>query len=395
MTTAILGDDPSEILRRLGIGQPAALIMSIGGAAGLEDRLGNRLIQLYGRAIARASGNIDALIVDGGTKSGVMQMMGQGVADRGRKSILLGVTPRAKVLLPDEPDRDHPELTRLDSNHSHFVLVDCEEWGEETDTMCALLKTMANRAIVTAPPTPLKEEPKKESKKRLSNILGGAKKKSSHNNHRMVGEIPVVTVLVNGGEISKREALYSVRQGWPIIILEGSGRLADEIVRLWREKPELIEDPIMAEIVEEGHIYPYPIDGPVEGMERLVVRLLREDGILLMAWEQFSIYDLNANIQKDKFHLMQRLILILGVMVTALAVLKKTFNGGLLRDSLSWFLFQINRIPAIDIDIDQWSLLSYNFIDSLYPLNNLFNQVMIYDLSIAIYSDFHILKVLS
>ncbi|OQY29178.1 MAG: hypothetical protein B6244_04895 [Candidatus Cloacimonetes bacterium 4572_55] len=33
--------------------------------------------------------------------------------------------------------------------------------------------------------------------------------------------------------------------------------------------------------------------------------------------------------------------------------------------------------------------------DILYPLNNLFNQVMIYDLSIAIYSDFHILKVLS
>lgn len=41
-------------------------------------------MQLFSRGIARAAVDAEALIMDGGTQAGVMAIMGQGVADRGR-----------------------------------------------------------------------------------------------------------------------------------------------------------------------------------------------------------------------------------------------------------------------------------------------------------------------
>jgi hypothetical protein len=42
----------------------------------------------------------------------------------------------------------------------------------------------------------------------------------------------VLAILVNGGAIAKEELLQSVRRSWPVIVIEGSGRLADDVAAL-------------------------------------------------------------------------------------------------------------------------------------------------------------------
>src|SRR5256885_14116781 len=93
----------ADILRELGLERPPALIMISGGADQLDESLKSHLEQLFSRGIARAAAECRALIIDGGTQSGVMALMGEGVADRGRKSSLLGVAPAGKVTYPGGP----------------------------------------------------------------------------------------------------------------------------------------------------------------------------------------------------------------------------------------------------------------------------------------------------
>ncbi|TFH47314.1 MAG: hypothetical protein E4G94_00370, partial [ANME-2 cluster archaeon] len=84
----LTGTRAADILKKLGIEQPEALIMIIGGADNVDGSLNLLLVQLFSRGIARIAAETGAMIIDGGTRAGVMELMGLGVADRGRKSIL-------------------------------------------------------------------------------------------------------------------------------------------------------------------------------------------------------------------------------------------------------------------------------------------------------------------
>jgi hypothetical protein len=65
-----------EILSLLEIKQPKALILIMGGAAGLDESLKPRLLSLFSRSIARAAIETGAVIIDGGTRAGIMELMG-------------------------------------------------------------------------------------------------------------------------------------------------------------------------------------------------------------------------------------------------------------------------------------------------------------------------------
>ncbi|HEX4696881.1 MAG TPA: hypothetical protein VH254_04340 [Candidatus Udaeobacter sp.] len=224
LVTASRGTPMAALIKSLGISQPKNLILLIGGADKLDEKLTSRLTQLFSRGIARAAADADALIIDGGTQAGIMQIMGQSIADRGRKSSLLGVAPAAKVTYPGGPIVPGNDSAPLDPNHSHFVLVDGKEWGSETETLFELAAAF---------------------------------------------NVPVLAILVNGGAIAKDELLQSVRRSWPVIVIKGSGRLADEVAAL-KEHPSSIEDPVLAEIVAEGDLRIFPITGALEDFERML-----------------------------------------------------------------------------------------------------------------------------
>lgn len=275
-----------DIMDTLGVKQPKALIIVTGGAVGLDEALKSRLAQLFSRGIARAAATTEALILDGGTQAGVMALMGQGVADRGRKSILLGVAPAGRVTYPGGPAEGSIEDgAPLDPNHSHFVLVKSDEWGGETDTMFEVAKVLAKG-------------------------------------------IPVVTILANGGATAKDEVLRSVQQGWPVLVIEGSGRLADEIATLWKKKPPFIEDWMMAEIIADGDIHLLPLDGDdsIAKVDRLIIDQLKKHMVLRLAWERFALYDANAIRQQKGFNRLELWILVLGLLGTLLALIQTTLR---------------------------------------------------------------------
>ena len=83
VVTAGRDTDAQTILKSLDIAQPHALIMVFGGAKGLDDSRKARLAELFTNAIAPAAAEAGALVIDGGTQSGVMAMMGE--ASRARR----------------------------------------------------------------------------------------------------------------------------------------------------------------------------------------------------------------------------------------------------------------------------------------------------------------------
>jgi hypothetical protein len=294
-----------EIIAALGLADYKAVLLVIGGADSIDDKLKPRLTQLFGRGIARAAANIGAAIIDGGTKAGVMEMIGQGVADRGFNSSLIGVAPRTLVAYPGSTSTGD---VALDSNHSHFVLVDGDAWGSETST--------------------------------IFQLVGQLRKK-----------VPGVALLAGGGDTTRNEVLQAVRQSLPLIVVEGSGGLADELAAAWKARPDLPDDPLMAEVIADGRLEFHVLGSTVKGAERLIVRELGGDNVLMQAWDRFAVYDLNAILQKQRFDRLQMAILGIGLLATALAITKQVFEDKTPGWDLWWYLRYLLIVIPIFITI--------------------------------------------
>jgi len=125
------------------------------------------------------------MIVDGGTDSGVMRLVGRArAATRGRFP-LVGVAAVGTVVVPEERT-SMPGAAELESNHTFFLLVPGTRWGDES--------------------------------RWISEVAGVA-----------AAGRPSVTVLVNGGEIAYQDVASSLDAGRRVVVLAGSGRTADAI----------------------------------------------------------------------------------------------------------------------------------------------------------------------
>jgi hypothetical protein len=266
-----------------------AVILVLGGADNIDEKITPKLSQLFGRGIARAAIEAGALIIDGGTQAGVMAMIGEGVAGRGYKTPLIGLAPFNKVSYPGGGVNAQ---TPLERNHSHFVLVEGNDWGSETATMFNL-----TNALTT--------------------------KKENDINAKASSNIPVVAILGGGGTVTKMEVLNAVRKNISLIVIEGSGGFADEVAAAWHKKDNSPDDPVMAEIIADGEIYTYQLSNSVKSIERLIIRELGTDEVLMQAWETFSDYDYNAGRQQNKFNKLQKAILIVGIVGTTLVIVQQ------------------------------------------------------------------------
>ena len=221
--------DTQTILKSLGIAQPHALIMVFGGAKGLEDSQKARLAGLFTSAVAPVAAEAGALVIDGGTQSGVMAMVGEALARDGRDSQLLGIAPIGKVTYPGGPnDANIGGGAPLEPNHSHFVLVESNEWGDETGTMFKLARAL---------------------------------------------NVAVATMLINGGPIAENEALRSVRNGWPLLVVEGSGRFADELSAAIRNG-QSAKSTIVSEIACSGRVTIFHVDDSAKKLRNSLRQML-------------------------------------------------------------------------------------------------------------------------
>jgi len=86
--------------------------------------------------------------------------------------------------------------------------------------------------------------------------------------------VPVATTLINGGSIAGSEALQSVRNGWQLLVVEGSGRFADEISAAVRDG-QFAKSAEASEIARSGRVAVFPVNGPAEKLRNELRRLLR------------------------------------------------------------------------------------------------------------------------
>jgi hypothetical protein len=187
-----LVDDPCELapaLGWLGSVQPRPVLISVGGASGLDAGTGRRLLDLFRSQLMPTLAGLGAAVVDGGTDAGIMALMGQARRATGADLPLIGVAARGTVRLPDEPaDRG----TALEPGHSHFVIVPGNRWGDEVPWLGA-----------------------------VADLLAGSRR--------------AVTMVTGGGRITERDVAASLAANRPTLLLAGSGGTADALVN--RRKP--------------------------------------------------------------------------------------------------------------------------------------------------------------
>jgi hypothetical protein len=167
-----------EALTELEIPHPKSVIVLVGGAGGIGwwDKFPMRKAI---RIIARLAEETQSIVVDGGTQAGIMTEIGRQRKQNKFSFPLVGVVFDS-LIMKKEPG------TILDPNHTHFFLIPGNNWGDESSWIS-----------------------------KIATQIAGAKKS--------------ITILVNGGQISKTDVGYSVMEDRPTFVMRGTGRMANEI----------------------------------------------------------------------------------------------------------------------------------------------------------------------
>jgi len=154
-----------------------------GGSANMSESYQNRLTILFRDSLVRFAEDNRALVADGGTDIGLVQVVGNAYQAAKASFPLLGVAVSDAVTYPGGPPPS-PDRWPLNPIHTHFVIVDADDFGIE------------------------------------SHLLAGL----AH-----IGGNPGVALAVNGGSITRNEIEMHARMGTPVITLKGTGRYADEL----------------------------------------------------------------------------------------------------------------------------------------------------------------------
>jgi len=145
------------------------------------------------RTISQIAQDLNALVLCGGTDMGVMAEIGQVRSENKLDFPLVGVTPAELVAWPDGPQSTKfllwgKKRWALEEHYSHFILVPGQEFGDESPWIvdAATLLSKGHRSV---------------------------------------------TILINGGEVSRKDIELSLRVNRPVIAMSRTGRLADELAR--------------------------------------------------------------------------------------------------------------------------------------------------------------------
>ena len=170
--------DIDKAMEELQIPHPKAMIVLVGGAGGIGwlDKFPMR--KAVG-IVAKLAEETQSIVIDGGTQAGIMTEIGKQRKRNKFSFPLIGVVFDS-LLMQQEPQ------SVLDPNHTHFFLIPGQDWGDESVWISKIAT-------------------------------------------RVAGEKKSITILVNGGKISRTDVEYSLMENRPTFVMRGTGRLADEI----------------------------------------------------------------------------------------------------------------------------------------------------------------------
>jgi len=189
--------DPQTLLlttiEQMGFTSPRPTLVLVGGASGMSVEEVQQLEQLFEHVVAPTIERLGAVVLDGGTNSGVMRLIGQARAKIAGTFPLLGVCASGTVTYPGcTHAADH--AAELEPNHTHFLLVPGHDWGDESVWIAKAATAIAGTAFSCS-------------------------------------------IVVNGGNITWEDVGHSVAQERQTIVLDGSGRAANELAAELRQEP--------------------------------------------------------------------------------------------------------------------------------------------------------------
>src|SRR5512147_1283873 len=181
--------DLAQAVSELGLKGRYPVIVLIGGEIDEKQQEATRRAI---ETISRTAEDLHAVVICGGTDMGIMAEIGQiRWRRKGYGFPLVGIAPEALVTWPSGPRSTKflwwgRQRWHLASHYSHFILVPGSQFGDESpwivDTATLLSKDQRS-----------------------------------------------VTILINGGEVSRKDINLSLENGRPVIVLSRTGRLADEL----------------------------------------------------------------------------------------------------------------------------------------------------------------------
>jgi hypothetical protein len=201
----------SSLLDSLGLSKGQRVLVIIGGASLLSETDFAQIKLLFSEVLAPLAHKWSACVVDGGTDAGVMRLMGQARVEIQATFPLVGVAPIDLAILPDR-NGYLPDAAPLEPHHTHFLLVPGSKWGDESPWIAQVASEIAD------------------------------------------GQ-PSVTILINGGEVSWKDASESIQQGRVLVVVAGSGRTADLLAAVSRheradERAQAIVDSGLVEVID-------------------------------------------------------------------------------------------------------------------------------------------------
>jgi hypothetical protein len=177
-------------------------------------------------AAVGAAARSGAVIVTGGTDSGVFHMLGLALAAApDSPAAVIGVAPGALIGDGAAPGSDG--RTPIDPQLTALVRTPGNAWGDETPPLSRLVSTIA-------------------------------------------GEHPAVVLLIGGGDGTRVEVIEHLLHRRPIVVLGGSGRLADAVAQGLSSSP----DTDLRSLVATGDIRVVNTTGSPSGLEATLQNLL-------------------------------------------------------------------------------------------------------------------------
>lgn len=217
--------DPAVVAQALELPTSVPVLLLSGGAGGMSQELLEQLRPVF-QAVARVAVETNTTVIDGGTEAGVMKLMGEALADAGRTAPQIGLLPAQAEVGPGGLQGEDI----LEPHHSHFVLIESDQWGIESKTMSDLATYLSAGASSMA-------------------------------------------LLVNGGGVALDDIKWNIRHGRRVVVLAGSGRSADRIAEAIRQPGREPDDDIK-EIVQSGCIELFDLAEPPAELGKLL-----EDGL--------------------------------------------------------------------------------------------------------------------
>lgn len=171
--------------RALGLPRGRPVLAVFGSADALDTDLAASVLPVL-RAVLAAAAAADAVVITAGADVGVTHLLGLAAESLdGRWPRMVGVAPSGRVAAEDAEPADGE--VRLNVNHDTAVLVPGSRWGEELPALF--------RAV---------------------DAVAGSKR-------------PALALLIGGDDLSRAALVDHLGRDRPLLVLAGTGGLADEI----------------------------------------------------------------------------------------------------------------------------------------------------------------------